>query len=167
MGRRRARTPATRIAVARRIGRMRVILRETTLEDVPILFAHQQDPVAAEMAAFESRDWDTFVAHDAKLRLDPTALRRTIVADGEVVGSIGIWGEDEREIGYWIDRAAWGKGIASAAVAALLTEVQDRPLSAHAAEHNVASIRVLERNGFVETGRQQESDVVVVTFLLE
>jgi RimJ/RimL family protein N-acetyltransferase len=146
---------------------MDVILRETTLEDVPILFAHQQDPVAAEMAAFPSRDWDAFVAHDAKLRLDPAALRRTIVADGEVVGSIGVWGENEREIGYWIDRAAWGKGIASAAVAALLAQVPDRPLTAHVAEHNVGSIRVLERNGFVETGRQQEADVVVISFLLE
>jgi RimJ/RimL family protein N-acetyltransferase len=104
---------------------MDVTLRETTLEDLPILFEHQRDPVGAEMAAFPSRDWEAFVAHDAKLRLDPTAIRRTIVADGEVIGSIGVWGEDERELGYWIDRAAWGKGIASAALAALLAEVQD------------------------------------------
>jgi RimJ/RimL family protein N-acetyltransferase len=145
---------------------MRVILRATTVDDVAILFAHQRDPVAAAMAAFPSRDWEAFVAHDARLRLDPAALRRTIVADGEVVGSIGVWGVDEREIGYWIDRAAWGKGIASAAVAALLAEVQDRPLTAHVAEHNVGSIRVLERNGFVETGRHQETDVVVVSFRL-
>jgi RimJ/RimL family protein N-acetyltransferase len=119
------------------------------------------------MAAFPSRDWDAFVAHDAKLRVDPTALRRTIVADGEVVGSMGVWGEDDREIGYWIDRAAWGKGIASAALAALLAEVQDRPLTAHVAEHNVGSMRVLERNGFVETGRAQEEDVVMVGFRLD
>lgn len=146
---------------------MDVILRETTLEDVPILFEHQRDPVAAVMAAFPSRDWDAFVAHDAKLRADPAALRRTIVADGEVVGSIGVWGEDEREIGYWIDRAVWGKGIASAALATLLAEVKERPLTAHVAEHNVGSMRVLERNGFVETGRHQETDVVIVGFRLD
>src|SRR5512143_1314764 len=104
---------------------MDVMLRETTLEDVPILFEHQRDPVAAAMAAFPSRDWDTFVEHDAKLRVDPTAIRRTVVAEGEVVGGIGIWSDDEREIGYWIDRAAWGQGIASAAVAAMLVEVRD------------------------------------------
>lgn len=146
---------------------MDVILRETTLEDVPILFEHQRDPVAAVMAAFPSRDWDAFVPHDAKLRADPAALRRTIVADGEVVGSIGVWGEDEREIGYWIDRAVWGKGIASAALATLLAEVKERPLTAHVAEHNVGSMRVLERNGFVETGRHQETDVVIVGFRLD
>lgn len=146
---------------------MDVTLRETTLEDVPILFEHQLDPVASEMAAFPSRDWDAFVAHDAKLRLDPTAIRRTIVADGEVVGSIGVWGEDGREIGYWIDRAAWGKGIASAAVAALLAEVQERPITAHVAEHNVGSMRVLERNGFVETSREREEDLVMIGFRLD
>jgi hypothetical protein len=95
---------------------MDVTLREMTLEDVSILFEHQRDPVAAGMAAFPSRDWDAFVAHDAKLRVDPTVIRRTIVADGEVVGGIGVFGEDEREVWYWIDWAAWGKGIASAAL---------------------------------------------------
>ncbi len=146
---------------------MDVTLRETTLEDVPILFEHQRDPVAAEMAAFPSRDWEAFVAHDAKLRVDPTTVRRTIVADGQVIGSIGVWGENELEVGYWIDRAAWGKGIASAALAALLAEVQERPVTAHVAEHNVGSIRVLERNGFVETGREREEDVVLVGFRLD
>jgi RimJ/RimL family protein N-acetyltransferase len=145
---------------------MDVTLRETTLADVPILFEHQRDPIAAQIAAFPSRDWDAFTAHDAKLRDDPALIRRTIVAGGEVVGWIGVWGEDEREIGYWIDRAVWGKGIASAAVAALLAEVPQRPLTAHVAEHNVGSIRVLERNGFVETGRQQQ-DVVLVAFRLD
>ena len=144
-----------------------VTVRETTLEDLPILFEHQRDPVGAEMAAFRSRDWDAFVAHEAKLRADPTLMRLTIVADGEVVGSMGVWGEGEREISYWIDRVAWGKGIASAAVAALLADVKERPLIAHVAEHNVGSMRVLERNGFVETGREQDGDVLLLRFRLE
>jgi RimJ/RimL family protein N-acetyltransferase len=147
---------------------MDVTLRDTTPDDVPILFEHQHDPVAAEMAAFPSRDWDTYVAWDARMRGDPSALRRTIIVDGEVVvGWIGVWGEDEREVGFWIDRASWGKGIASAAVAALLAEVRERPLTAHVAEHNVGSMRVLERNGFVEIGREQEGDVVIVAFRLD
>jgi RimJ/RimL family protein N-acetyltransferase len=80
---------------------------------------------------------------------------------------IGVWGEDEREIGYWIDRAAWGKGLATAALAALLAEVHERPLTAHVAEHNVGSMRVLERNGFVEISREQEEDVVMIGFRLD
>jgi RimJ/RimL family protein N-acetyltransferase len=146
---------------------MHVTLRETTPEDVPILFEHQRDRVAAEMAAFPSRDRDTYVEWDARVRADPSAMRRTIIADGEVVGGIGIWGVDEREIWYWIDRASWGKGIATAAVAALLAEVRERPLTAQVAEHNVGSMRVLERNGFREVGREQQDDVVMVAFRVE
>jgi RimJ/RimL family protein N-acetyltransferase len=52
-------------------------------------------------------------------------------------------------------------------VAALLAEVRERPLTAHVAAHNVGSMRVLERNGFVEIGREQEGDVVLVAFRLD
>ena len=54
---------------------MDLVLRETTLDDLPILFEHQRDPVANEMAVFAARDWDAFVAHDAKIRSDPTVYR--------------------------------------------------------------------------------------------
>ncbi|HEY8018559.1 MAG TPA: GNAT family N-acetyltransferase [Actinomycetota bacterium] len=144
---------------------MELVLRETTLDDLPILFAHQQDPVATEMAAFPSRDWDAFVAHDAKLRDDPTAIRRTVVVDGEVVGWIGCYGDDERDVGYWIDRASWGRGIATAALAAFLDEIAERPLFGRVVVHNTGSIRVLERSGFVEIGRQV-TDVEEIVFRL-
>ncbi len=45
---------------------MTLVLREMTLDDLPILFEHQRDPVANEMAMFAARDWDAFVAHDAR-----------------------------------------------------------------------------------------------------
>ena len=76
-------------------------LRETTLDDLPILFEHQRDPVANEMALFAARDWDAFVAHDAKIRSDPALIRRTVVVDDKVVGSIGCFGDEQREVGYW------------------------------------------------------------------
>jgi hypothetical protein len=44
---------------------MDLTLRPTTLEDLPILFEHQADSIGAQMAAFASRDWDAFVAHEA------------------------------------------------------------------------------------------------------
>ncbi|MDQ6623147.1 MAG: GNAT family N-acetyltransferase [Verrucomicrobiota bacterium] len=44
-------------------------------------------------------------------------MKKTIVADGEVAGNVGRWLSDgKREIGYWIDRAFWGRGIATEAV---------------------------------------------------
>ena len=60
--------------------------------------------------------------------------------------------DDERDVGYWIGREHWGKGIATAALGALLAELQDRPLFAHVVEHNIGSIRVLEKCGFSNVG---------------
>ncbi len=52
-------------------------------------------------------------------------------------------------IGYWIARDFWGKGIATHALALLLREVSLRPLYAHVATTNEASLRVLQKSGFV------------------
>jgi RimJ/RimL family protein N-acetyltransferase len=137
-----------------RRSRVHLVIRETTLDDLPILFEHQRDPIASEMAVFEPRDWDAFVAHEAKIRADPTLIRRTVVVDDEVVGSIGCFGDEQREVGYWYDRAVWGKGIATAALAAFLDQVTERPLFAHVAVSNIGSAKVLERCGFVEVHRE-------------
>ena len=133
---------------------MDLVLRETTLDDLPILFEHQRDPVANEVAVFAARDWDAFVAHDAKIRSDPTLIRRTVVVDDKVVGSIGCFGDEQREVWYWYDRAVWGRGIGTAVLAAFLDDVTERPLFAHVAVTNVGSAKVLERCGFAEVGRE-------------
>src|SRR3954447_24674491 len=112
---------------------MDLLLREMTLDDLPILFEHQRDPIANEMAVFAARDWDAFVAHDAKIRADPTLIRRTVSVDDEVVGWLGCCGGGHREVGYWFDRAVWGRGIATAPLAAFLDHVTERPLVAHVA----------------------------------
>jgi RimJ/RimL family protein N-acetyltransferase len=55
-------------------------------------------------------------------------------------------------VGYWIAAEHWGRGIATRALSLLLELVATRPLHARVARDNVASIRVLERNGFSLTG---------------
>lgn len=130
----------------------RVILREVVDSDPPIFFEHQRDPEAVRMAAFPSRDHDAFVTHWAKLRREPSNIIRTIVCDGEVAGNIGSWiAGDRRLIGYWIGRKFWGRGVATAALAAFVAEIKERPLHAFVATHNVASIRVLEKCEFVRS----------------
>jgi hypothetical protein len=42
---------------------MDVMLRGVTESDLPIFFEHQLDTEVAEMAAFPSRDRDSFMAH--------------------------------------------------------------------------------------------------------
>ncbi len=144
---------------------MDLVLRETTLDDLPILFEHQRDPLANEMAVFAARDWDAFVAHDAKIRSDPALIRRTVVVDDEVVGWIGCFGDEQREVGYWYGRAVWARGIATAALAAFLDEVTERPLLAHVAVTNVGSAKVLERCGFVEV-EHETTDVEEIVYRL-
>jgi len=138
-----------------------VELRETIEADLQTLYEHQADPEGSAMAAFPSRDLPAFLAHQAKIQADPAVIARTIVADGEIVGSIGSWdAEGERDVGYWIGRRHWGKGYATAGLRAFLEVERSRPLVAHVAEHNVGSRRVLEKCGFVFDHAAQEGDVI-------
>jgi RimJ/RimL family protein N-acetyltransferase len=134
-----------------------VELRETVEADLRTLFEFQADPEASAMAAFPSRDLPAFLEHQARIEADPSAITRTIVAGVEVVGSIGSWeAEGERAVGFWIGRAHWGKGYATAALRAYLDVDPHRPMYAHVADHNVGSRRVLEKCGFVLEHSAQE-----------
>jgi len=126
-----------------------VRLRGVTEDDLPIFFEHQRDPEANRMAAFPPRDRDAFMAHWTTILRDASVVVRTVLLDGEVAGNVVAFDyEGRREVGYWIGRAFWGKGVATSALRAFLAEVRERPIYAGVAEHNVASIRVLEKWGF-------------------
>ena len=128
-------------------------LRAVEDDDLPILYAHQRDLETVRLSAFPARERDAFMAHWAKVRANPNNVSRTITLDGEVVGHIGSWTQDEhREVGYVIGREHWGKGIATQALRMLLALVEERPLFGYSAEHNIGSMRVLEKNGFVRAG---------------
>ncbi|MGV9561759.1 GNAT family N-acetyltransferase [Streptomyces sp. NPDC003480] len=136
---------------------MEVVLREVHDSDLPVLYRLMNDPVALRMAAFtpeDPADRAGFDAHWGRLRDSRDVDVRTVLADGDVVGTAGVYGEPgEREVTYWIDRAHWGRGIATAALRMLLEEVPERPLYARTAADNVASGRVLGKCGFEEAAR--------------
>lgn len=133
-------------------------LRPTVPADIETLFAFQKDPASNEMAGTKPRDRPVFYAHWEKVLVDPGVVARVIEADGVVVGSINIFKMGEVDaIGYWIAREHWGRGIAGRAIALLLAEEPLRPLHAQAAADNVASLRALRRNGFVEVSREHEA----------
>lgn len=138
-----------------------VRLRAVVDADLPIFLAHQDDPVAAAMAAFPTRDPEAFYAHWAEIRADPTNVTRAIVVDDVVVGDIVSWLDDgKREVGYWIGREWWGRGYATEALRLLIDELPDRPLTAHVALDNIGSRRVLEHCGFVLVGEAEADDGV-------
>lgn len=128
----------------------KVTLRPVLESDLPILFAHQLDPEAATMSAYPSKDRGEFMRHWEGILKNKETIARIILYKGKVVGHILSWkeGRYEQRIGYWIGREFWNRGIASAALAEALKEIKIRPLYAEAANHNLASKRVLEKNGF-------------------
>ena len=132
-------------------------LRPFRDEDLPALFDHQLDPEATAMAGFPSRDEVAFTAHWARLVSDPTVATTVVEVDGRVAGNLGSWVDDDRRLlGYWIGREFWGRGVATEALRAFVGTLADRPLYAYVAVHNAASMRVLEKCGFVEGARDDE-----------
>ncbi|WP_327405006.1 GNAT family N-acetyltransferase [Streptomyces sp. NBC_01288] len=138
---------------------MQVALRPVHDSDLPVFFRLTNDPESVRMAAFTAKDptdRDAFDAHWKRIRALPGVLNRTVLADGDVVGNMAVYGEpDEREVTYWIDRAYWGKGIATAALRDLLAEAPERPVYARVAADNEGSRRVLEKCGFRVTGNDR------------
>ena len=146
-------------------------LRDVTESDLPILFEQQLDPEATAMAAFPARDHDAFMAHWKKIMAYEKNLIKTILRGDQVAGYILSWEmEGEREVGYWLGKEFWGKGIATQAVAEYVSLVKTRPLMAHVARHNIGSRRVLEKCGFKVIGEDKYTNpagVGVAEFVLK
>lgn len=133
--------------------RPNVRLRDVVESDLPTFFRHQLDPDANRMCVSNPRDADAFAAHWAKVLADPSGINKAILLGEELVGRVTCFQADgQTAVGYWIGKEYWGRGIATRALALLLELVPTRPIHARAARTNVASIRVLERCGFVLTG---------------
>ncbi len=84
-----------------------------------------------------------------------------VVYNGEVVGSIGTFRQNNihlrtAELGYYIGEKFWGKGIMTEAVRLACKYVFDNTdivrIYAEPFAENIASCRVLEKNGFVLEG---------------
>jgi RimJ/RimL family protein N-acetyltransferase len=126
-----------------------ILLRDVIESDLPIFYEQQLDPEATTMAAFPARDREPFMAHWYKIMADKSGIMKTILFDDQVAGNIVCWEQDgEREVGYWVGKEFWGKGIATKALTEFLNQVKTRPLVAHVAKHNIGSRRVLEKCGF-------------------
>ena len=134
----------------------RVLLRDVREGDLAIFFEQQLDPEAIYMAAFTAKEpanWDAFMRHWRKILADEGITIKTILSQGQVAGYIlsHDW-FGEPEVTYWIGKEYWGKGIATAALAAFLRLFKVRPLYGRAAKDNLASIRVLQKCGFTISG---------------
>lgn len=136
-----------------------VHLREVGDNDLSLFFEHQLHPAAIHMAAFTPRDpsdQQAFSERWSRLRADDTVFIRTVLCGGRVAGSVLKYEEDGRpEVSYWLGREFWGRGVATRALAAFLDLLPTRPLFARVAKDNIASLRVLEKCGFLVAGEDK------------
>jgi RimJ/RimL family protein N-acetyltransferase len=134
-----------------------VFLREVRAGDLDDLFEHQNDPEATKMAGVPARDRPAFMAHWERILADEGADKRTILAEGRVVGNLVAFDhEGRRELSYWLGRRFWGKGFATKALSEFLRQVRTRPLYAVTVAHNAASQRVLQKSGFTRISEDAE-----------
>jgi [ribosomal protein S5]-alanine N-acetyltransferase len=98
----------------------------------------------------------------------PSPTVWAIEINGEAVGGIGIelHSDIERvsaEVGYWLGEQVWGRGVATDALRAVtaaafnrydLTRIYAVPFADHA-----ASIRVLQKSGYVQEGVMRQSAI--------
>ena len=111
----------------------------------------------------ESADWwlGMVSEHDGK-----DGVFRAIAADGKIVGNISVEQKSDvyckdGEIGYLLMTDYWSRGIMTEAVrqicAAAFSELDIVRITGLVYAPNTASIRVLEKNGFVREGLQRNA----------
>jgi [ribosomal protein S5]-alanine N-acetyltransferase len=137
------------------------LLRPWSTADTRALVRHANNPGIAERmrdgfpSPYTREDAERFIAMAIG---DHQHIFLAIEVDGEAVGGIGVHLLEDvyhrsAELGYWLSEEYWGKGIVSDAVRTLLPiafrEHDIIRIQAGVFENNPASMKVLERCGFV------------------
>jgi len=141
------------------------VLRRWCADDLDALLRHADDPLINRGLSdrfpypYTRADGEAFLAGRV---VDLTQPVLAIEIDGEACGSIGVRhgpsGERAHaaELGYWLARRHWNRGVMRRVVATYAPWVMDAlsliRLQANVLDTNPASARVLQANGFVEEG---------------
>lgn len=148
----------------------RVLLRPFAVTDREALLRLHSDPKA--LRYWSHAPWTELAQADALLQRDAAGsshgIRLAIELDGVVVGSVSLfaWSESNRraELGYLLDPAWWGRGLAREAVSLVLDHgfgtVGLHRVEADTDPRNTGSIRLLEGLGFRREGLLRERWIV-------
>ncbi|UXN72918.1 GNAT family N-acetyltransferase [Devosia sp. A8/3-2] len=143
----------------------RLLLRRPLASDLEAMFAIMSDPQAM-------RYWSTLPHADREVtrRWLDKMLERTanggedfiMVLDGKAIGTVGAGRLPD--FGFMLRRDCWGRGLATEAsrafIAYAFADTAATHLDADVDPRNAASLSVLGKLGFIETGRARN------TFLL-
>jgi RimJ/RimL family protein N-acetyltransferase len=135
-----------------------VSLREVIPDDIAVFFVQEQDPATRAVSGFAGKRPTERQAYDALwagLLTDETVKVKTVLLGDDVIGYVAAFERlvGQREVAYWIGREFWGRNLATQALTLFLEQFTERPLYARCAIDHRASMRVLEKCGFVTYGR--------------
>ncbi len=156
--------------MARELSTERLLLRGLEPRDAPALFSIFSDPQTVAYTEWEpfqtiaSAEWLIHWANTAESQEPQTIFAWAIqwhdAADGELLGIVTLTVRDpeqrEASLGYMVNRALWGRGIAPEAVSAVIAsafhDLQLHRITAGCRPENTASARVMEKVGMCSEG---------------
>ena len=146
----------------------RIILRKWSDSDAGVLFKYASDPEVGPRAG-----WPPHKSVEESLEIIRTLFSAegmwavVLKATAEPIGCVGYLPasganidipEDQCEVGYWIARPYWGKGLCTEALRLIVDYCFNvKGINALWGDYfpdNPASGRVMEKCGFVDTGRE-------------
>lgn len=154
-----------------------ILLRPWERGDRESLVEHGDDPQVTRYLAdrfpspYTLDEADRWLDYCADL--DDAIASLAIVVDGAACGGIGMERRSDlerqtAEVGYWLGRRYWGRGIAARALVALtefaFAERDIERLEAIVIEAHRPSARVLEKAGYTLEGRRRRALLKAGTF---
>jgi len=144
-----------------RIVTKRLILRSARPDDLEAMHAVLSDPRATRWWSTpphetleQTRTW-----LEGMIANGPDHPDFVVERDGRVIGKAGFY--EMPDIGYILHPEVWGQGLAAEAVGAAIDHVlrtrDVETLTADVDPENAASIRLLQRLGFVRTGSAERT----------
>jgi RimJ/RimL family protein N-acetyltransferase len=145
------------------------LIREWRRGDEESLVRHANNPNVVRTLRdrfphpYTRADADSWIAHASA---ENPVTNFALIVDGQAVGGIGFIRQDDVarrsvELGYWLGEPYWGRGIVTDAVRAIsefiFANFDVCRIYAIVFESNPASVRVLEKAGFVCEGRQRRA----------
>lgn len=143
----------------------RLLLRRPQIGDAPALARLANNEKIYRMLArlphpYKIKDAHAFI--DKAARCGQEHAWSVLSRDEDFLGVIGLHFQPLHapELGYWLGEPYWGEGYASEAAIAV-TKACDaigiQGLQARARADNAASVRVLEKAGFIRTGERMDN----------
>ncbi len=135
----------------------RLLLRRFRLDDAVAMHRIMIDPVA--MRFWSTLPHESLEQTEAWVRSEVAAPPElsddfVVTRDGALIGKLGCWRLPE--IGFIFNPVAWGRGYATEAMSAFVARrraLGSTELTADVDPRNAASLQLLRKVGFEETGR--------------